>query len=71
MSRILKLLPALFTGTVLFLASAAAFVIAEVEEIVPTGSIEADSIHTPGSYINRIVKTVPEKRIEQRTVRKG
>jgi 3-oxoacid CoA-transferase subunit A len=53
------------------MATAAAFVIAEVEEIVPTGSIEADAIHTPGSYINRIVKTVPEKRIEQRTVRKG
>jgi 3-oxoacid CoA-transferase subunit A len=52
------------------MATAAAFVIAEVEEIVPTGAIEADAIHTPGSYIDRIVKTVPEKRIEQRTVRK-
>ena len=53
------------------MATAAAFVIAEVEEIVPTGSLEPDQIHTPGSYVNRIVKTTPEKRIEQRTVRKG
>jgi 3-oxoacid CoA-transferase subunit A len=53
------------------MATAAAFVIAEVEEIVPTGSIEADGIHTPGSYVDRIVKTKPEKRIEQRTIRKG
>ncbi len=53
------------------MATAAAFVIAEVEEIVPTGSLEPDGIHTPGNYIDRIVKTKPEKRIEQRTVRKG
>ena len=53
------------------MATAAAFVVAEVEEIVPTGSIEADCIHTPGSYVDRVVRTVPEKRIEQRTVRKG
>src|ERR1043165_2676746 len=53
------------------MATAAGFVIAEVEEVVPTGSIEADQVHTPGSYVNRIVRTVPEKRIEQRTVRKG
>jgi 3-oxoacid CoA-transferase subunit A len=52
------------------MATAAAFVIAEVEEIVPTGSIDPDQIHTPGSYVNRVVKTVSEKRIEQRTVRK-
>ncbi|MFN7020320.1 MAG: CoA transferase subunit A [Phycisphaerales bacterium] len=53
------------------MATAAAFVIAEVEEIVPTGEIDGDAVHTPGSYINRIVKATPEKRIEQRTVRKG
>ncbi len=53
------------------MACAAAFVIAEVEEIVPVGALEADQIHTPGSYVNRIVKTVAEKRIEQRTVSKG
>lgn len=53
------------------MATAAAFVIAEVEEIVPLGGLEPDTIHTPGNFINRIVKTVPEKRIEQRTVRKA
>jgi 3-oxoacid CoA-transferase subunit A len=52
------------------MATAAAFVIAEVEEIVPVGAIGADEIHTPGNYVDRIVKTVSEKRIEQRTVRK-
>ncbi|MBX3376961.1 MAG: CoA transferase subunit A [Phycisphaeraceae bacterium] len=53
------------------MATAAAFVIAEVEEIVPVGAIDPDAVHTPGNYIDRIVKTVPEKRIEQRTVRKA
>jgi len=53
------------------MATAAAFVIAEVEEIVPIGAIDADQVHTPGSYIDRLVRTTPEKRIEQRTVRKG
>lgn len=43
--------------------------IAEVEEIVPVGSLDPDMIHTPGIYIHRLVKTNPEKRIEQRTVR--
>ncbi len=52
------------------MASAAAFVIAEVEEIVGTGEIDGDAVHTPGSYVDRVVKTVPEKRIEQRTVSK-
>ncbi len=52
------------------MATAAKYVIAEVEEIVPLGSIDADRIHTPGSYINRVVKATPQKRIEQRTVRK-
>ncbi|MFN0133997.1 MAG: CoA transferase subunit A, partial [Phycisphaerales bacterium] len=53
------------------MATAAAFVIAEVEEIVPTGTIEADQIHTPGSYVNLLVRTASEKRIEQRTVSKA
>jgi 3-oxoacid CoA-transferase subunit A len=52
------------------MAGAAKFVIAEVEEIVPLGAIDADRVHTPGSFVDRVVKTVPEKRIEQRTVRK-
>lgn len=53
------------------MAQAAKFVIAEVEEIVPLGSIQPETVHTPGNYVDRIVKTVSEKRIEQRTVRKG
>ncbi|MFT3686005.1 MAG: CoA transferase subunit A [Phycisphaerales bacterium] len=53
------------------MATAASFVIAEVEELVPTGGIEADGIHTPGNFIDRVVVSKPEKRIEQRTVRKG
>ncbi len=52
------------------MACAAAFVIAEVDEIVPLGAIDADAVHTPGNYIDRFVKTVSERRIEQRTVRK-
>jgi 3-oxoacid CoA-transferase subunit A len=51
------------------MACAAAFTIAEVDEIVGLGDLDADGIHTPGSYVKRIVKTVSQKRIEQRTVR--
>jgi len=43
--------------------------IAEVEEIVPLGSLDPDSIHVPGIYVHRIVQGDHEKRIEQRTVR--
>ncbi len=42
--------------------------IAEVEEIVPTGTFDPDDVHTPSIYIDRIVATTSEKRIEQRTV---
>lgn len=51
------------------MATAAAFTIAEVEEIVEVGAIDPDEVHTPGNYVDAIVKTVSEKRIEQRTVR--
>ncbi|MBY5976267.1 CoA transferase subunit A [Phaeobacter italicus] len=43
--------------------------VVEVEEIVPTGSLNPDSIHLPGIYVHRIIKGEHEKRIEQRTVR--
>jgi 3-oxoacid CoA-transferase subunit A len=43
--------------------------IAEVEEIVPTGSLDPDLIHTPGIYVHRIIQGEHEKRIEQRTIR--
>ena len=44
--------------------------VAEVEEIVPLGSLDPDSIHLPGIYVHRIVQGRHEKRIEQRTTRK-
>ncbi|APE44193.1 succinyl-CoA--3-ketoacid-CoA transferase [Sulfitobacter alexandrii] len=44
--------------------------IAEVEEIVPRGSLDPDKIHLPGIYVHRIVQGTHEKRIEQRTTRK-
>jgi 3-oxoacid CoA-transferase subunit A len=43
--------------------------VAEVEEIVPTGSLDPDSLHLPGIYVNRLIKGDHEKRIEQRTTR--
>ena len=43
--------------------------IAEVEELVPTGQLDPDQVHTPGIFVDRIVQTVSVKRIEQRTVR--
>jgi 3-oxoacid CoA-transferase subunit A len=53
------------------MATAAAFVMAEVEEVVGLGELEADGVHTPGNFVDRVVRTVSEKRIEQRTVRKS
>ncbi|MEP1422117.1 MAG: CoA transferase subunit A [Erythrobacter sp.] len=44
--------------------------IAEVEEIVPAGVLEADEIHLPGVFVNRMVLGAPyDKKIEFRTVR--
>jgi 3-oxoacid CoA-transferase subunit A len=43
--------------------------VAEVEELVDVGQLDPDQIHTPGIFVDRIVRTVSEKRIEQRTVR--
>ncbi|MCB1508121.1 MAG: CoA transferase subunit A [Hyphomicrobiaceae bacterium] len=44
--------------------------IMEVEEIVPTGSLDPDNIHLPGIYVHRLIQGSFEKRIEQRTTRK-
>ncbi|OYX26753.1 MAG: succinyl-CoA--3-ketoacid-CoA transferase [Rhodobacterales bacterium 32-66-7] len=44
--------------------------VAEVEEIVPLGSLDPDKIHLPGIYVHRLLQGSHEKRIEQRTVRK-
>jgi 3-oxoacid CoA-transferase subunit A len=50
-------------------AMAGKITIVEVEEIVATGELDPDSIHTPGIFVHRIiVNAQPEKRIEQRTV---
>ena len=52
------------------MATAAKVTVAEVEHMVPVGSIDADHIHTPGIFVQRIVHVPnPEKHIEQRTVR--
>ncbi len=53
------------------MATAADYVIGEVEELVELGSLDADNIHTPGIYVNAIFQGANyEKRIERRTVRK-
>jgi 3-oxoacid CoA-transferase subunit A len=53
------------------MAMAGKITIAEVEELVPAGSLDPNFIHTPGIFVQRIFKgAVFEKRIEQRTVRK-
>jgi 3-oxoacid CoA-transferase subunit A len=53
------------------MAMAGKITIAEVEELVPTGSLDPNTIHTPGIYVHRIFQGENyEKRIEQRTVRK-
>jgi 3-oxoacid CoA-transferase subunit A len=53
------------------MAMAGKITIAEVEELVPAGSLDPDQIHTPGIYVHRIFQGANyEKRIEQRTVRK-
>ena len=44
--------------------------VVEVEEIVPTGSLDPDSIHLPGVYVQRMIVGAPyDKKIEFRTVR--
>jgi 3-oxoacid CoA-transferase subunit A len=52
------------------MATAGKTTIAEVEEIVAVGALNPDCIHTPGIYVQRIIKGHHEKRIEQRTTRK-
>ena len=54
------------------MAMAGKITIAEVEELVPAGQLDPNTIHTPGIYVHRIFKGQDyEKRIEQRTVRKN
>lgn len=52
------------------MATAGKICIAEVEEIVPVGSLDPDSIHLPSIYVNRLVLGAPyDKKIEFRTTR--
>jgi 3-oxoacid CoA-transferase subunit A len=53
------------------MATAADYVIAEVEHIVELGELNPDCVHTPGIYVDAIFQgTNYQKRIERRTVRK-
>ena len=53
------------------MATAGKITIAEVEELVPAGTLDPDQIHTPGIYVQRLFQGKDlEKRIEQRTTRK-
>ena len=52
------------------MATAGKVCVAEVEEIVPVGSLDPDAIHLPGIYVNRLILGAPyDKKIEFRTVR--
>jgi 3-oxoacid CoA-transferase subunit A len=53
------------------MATAADYVIAEVEQLVEPGDIPPDQVHTPGIFIDAIFEGAPYiKRIEKRTIRK-
>jgi 3-oxoacid CoA-transferase subunit A len=52
------------------MATASKHTVAEVEEIVPIGSLDPDCVHVPGIYVKRLVLGAPyDKQIEFRTVR--
>ncbi|WP_296617119.1 CoA transferase subunit A [Sphingomonas sp.] len=52
------------------MATAGKVCVAEVEEVVPVGSLDPDQIHLPGIYVNRLIVGSPyDKKIEFRTVR--
>jgi len=52
------------------MATAGKICVAEVEEVVPAGSIDPDHIHLPGIYVKRMIVGAPyNKKIEFRTVR--
>jgi 3-oxoacid CoA-transferase subunit A len=51
-------------------ATAGKITVAEVEEIVEPGELEPSQIHTPGIYVNRVIKGNFEKRIERVTTSK-
>jgi 3-oxoacid CoA-transferase subunit A len=54
------------------MATAATITIAEVEELVPAGSLDPNFVHTPGIYVDRIIQGHDyQKPIEFRTTREG
>jgi len=53
------------------MAMAGKITVAEVEKLVPAGELNPNEIHTPGIFVQRIIKgNTFEKRIENRTTRK-
>ncbi len=56
-------------------AAAGRVAVAEVERLVPVGSLDPDAVHLPGIFVDRVVELTPEqaaeKRIERRTLRVG
>jgi len=51
------------------MCGAATITVAEVEELVPSGALDPNEIHTPGIFVNRIFQGRQyERRIERRTV---
>lgn len=52
------------------MATAGKITVAEVEEIVEPGELDPNHIHTPGIFVQRVIKGNFEKRIEQRTIKK-
>jgi 3-oxoacid CoA-transferase subunit A len=54
------------------MASAGKITVAEVEQLVPVGTLDPDMIHTPGIFVQRVIEGHDyEKRIEKRTVREN
>ena len=54
------------------MATAGKVAVAEVEELVPVGTLDPDTIHTPGIFVQRIIEGANyEKRIEKRTLREN
>ena len=53
------------------MATAGRVTVAEVEHLVEPGELDPDQIHTPGIFVQRIIRGIQyQKKIEQRTVRK-
>jgi 3-oxoacid CoA-transferase subunit A len=51
------------------MAAAGKVTIAEVEQLVETGTIDSNHVHTPGIYVQRLIEGKQEKRIERLTIR--